>query len=239
MHADALPPRHDGNLVVPSVPGVALIRHDGYAAAGRPDPHPGGPVEQVRIAWTPGMFLRTGEVVMLSGTDPAGMTAERLGAVLAVTPAEQQSARSTVGDAGRGRKAEAVEALAPLAGYAAEQARQSLPWSPGRNGVTERQRFALEESEDGILIRDPSGRGLLLVTPYISWGAGRNAGDRHGVRRVLAITTRPAPGMGSWEAEDVRVMVSASAHDVAKEILRAYEALRAHTPAPLAPSRGQ
>jgi hypothetical protein len=223
----AQPPRHNDNMVVASIPGVAIIRHDGYAATGRPDPHPSGPVEQVRIAWTPGMFLRTGEVVMLTGTDPAGMTTERLGPVLNVSSAERQTARDTVGEQGRGRKAEAVELLGGLVGYAAEQARESLPWARGKNDVMEHERFALDEFEDGILIRDPSGPALLLVTPYISWGAGRTAGDRHGARRVLAVITRPTTGMAAWEAQDVRMMISPAAHDVAKEILSAHRTLSA------------
>jgi hypothetical protein len=211
--------------VVSSISGVARIRHDGYAATGRPDPHPGGPVEQVRIAWTPGMLLRTGEVVMLTGTDPAGMIAERLGPVLNVSSAEQQTARDTVGEPGRGRKAEAVELLGGLVGSAAEQARESLPWVRGKNDVMEHQRFVLEEFEDGILVRDPSTPALVLVTPYISWGAGRAAGNRHGARRVLAVITQPTTGMAAWEAEDVRMMTSPSAHDVAKEILAAHHTL--------------
>jgi hypothetical protein len=222
-----MPPRHNATLSEPSVPGIAMVRHDAYAVTGRPDPNPGGPVDRVRIAWTPGMFLRTGEVVRFTGTRSSGMITERLGPVLGVSQTERQAALADLGDLGRVQGAEAVELLGNLAFYATTQASESLPVGPGQDGVMQHQQFGREGFEDGILIRDPSGRTIVLLTPYISWGAARSAGDRHGVRRVLAIVTQPGPQQEAFDSQDVRVMLTPSAADVAQEIVTVHAAIGA------------
>ena len=68
----SLPERADARIL-PSIPGVALIRHDAYAATGRPDPHPQSAAEQVRIAWTsPACSCARAKSSCLLGPTPPG-----------------------------------------------------------------------------------------------------------------------------------------------------------------------
>ena len=56
----------------PAKPGIARFRHDAYAAVGRIDPTPQAAEELVKIAWQEGIYLRTGEVVIMADTAPDG-----------------------------------------------------------------------------------------------------------------------------------------------------------------------
>jgi hypothetical protein len=217
-----------GVVVVPpysrdrQLPGAIHMRADAYQVVGRQQPPATGAPEYARIPWQAQQFFRSGEVVTLEDTVPdthhrdatirstGGFVAKRLGQSLPVDAREREAAFAFLdipasyyprpGSTAMG--SEGYE-LAPERAY---------PFTGAVHDAlrTVRDSLVARESEDGVLVTEADGTGLVLFTPYLSFGDAKAAGARTGARRVVAVDLDPNSTMQGWAADDV---VVTKAHD--------------------------
>lgn len=194
------------------IPGAVHVRPDAYTAAGRrAAPNLSGS-DYVKIIWQPSSGMRTGEVVLLEGTDPQGMVPQRLRVSLPVSRDEQKAGRELIGER-TDWASDAVERLQGVVGSAVG----------GMSDV--RPPLAVQEHEDGMLVVEADGTRLVLVTLYTSWGDGMAAAKRTGARRVLALYTKePGSTMTDFSDETVVVTSQGDASSIERHI-RAVRAL--------------
>lgn len=165
------PPTGKGRLRI----GMARLRHDAYAAAGRADPRPSATPEYVQIGWEPQTYLRPGEVVMVRSTTSSGLVVDRVGASLPVVQDERDSALRLLGVKEDEYRPEIVETLGPLVQDAVA------------GGMRYEPPLKLVFSEDGVLVSEKDGTKLVLFTftDFDFVGAGIRR-ERVGAPRVVA-----------------------------------------------------
>jgi hypothetical protein len=199
-----LPPQAWANRVR-SRPGVIRIRGDAYSAAGRAVP-PGGASEYVKLAYQKHTYLRPGEVVMVTETQPTGVVVDRLGPELAVSPEERQTALQMLGMKENEYDPEAGEFLYPYVSHAL--------------GVLRDEPLKLTLSEDGVLVSHADGSKLVLFAPLSpgDWRHGAKRRDRVGARKVVLINWNPQIEARPEREPGIVVLVRSDAYTLAEEI---------------------
>jgi hypothetical protein len=89
--------------------------------------------------------------------------------------------------------------------------------------------LVVRDSEDGVLVSEADGFGLVLFAAYLSWGEAREAGKRTGARRVVAVETDPASMVEESAAQDVVVTKRHDEGSISAQI-RAVRALAGRGP---------
>lgn len=217
-----LPPFWSLNQSHP-LPGVVHIRADAYQAAGRQKPRQAGAPSYVAIEWQGESNLLTGDVVILADTSPdrsgvsyghedtyraGGLLPKRLGPLLGVDATERAAALAFL----------RLDAAAyPSAGSAVVGERPDLDKLPDRarpfasavlaavESLHAQPPIVVSESEDGVLVREADGTGLVLFTVYTSWGEAKKTQLRTGVRRVVAIELHPSNTFEDFADKDIVV----------------------------------
>ena len=179
--------------------GVIRLRHDAYPAVGRTDPAPTGAQDYMKIIWEPGLFLRPGEVVIVSSTSPNGLRVERLGPALAVAKDERTSAFQLLRFTEAEYEPELAQELVEVVWFALNSEMKNEP-----------PPLQLTPSEDGVLVSEANGKKLVLFTRVTSDGLKgvRLRRDRSGASRVVAFG--PLQGVAA-EFQEAGVVVTA--HD--------------------------
>jgi len=159
-------------------PGVIRTRADAFTAAGRAVPEQFSP-DYAKLAYQQHTFLRPGEVVMVSETEPTGVVVDRLGPELGVGMGERQTAMQMLGIKENEYEPEAGAALEPYVSHALAVLRD------------EPLKYTLHE--DGVLVSHADGSKLVLFAPLTAgdWRYGAKRRDRVGARKVVLINWNP------------------------------------------------
>jgi hypothetical protein len=186
-----VPPRHRENSTR-FEPGVVHLRHDTYAATGRVDPEQYVD-EYLEIAHQPGVFLRTGEVVIVDATTSSMVTASRTGREVRTSETEQQVARRMLGI--KSFTPEAADTRAPLVARGLKE--EGLP-------------VTVTSTEDGALVVDPEGRPVILFAPHTDVVEAEGRLERTGALRVVAIGMDPRHAVSDYRSARVLVTTGSS-----------------------------
>ena len=165
----------------------------------------------------------------MADTSPDGLLARRMNRSLSVSSREREDAFAALGEKSEYFVPEAAEAVGDIVWYAVGEAVKTLPRTPtgkGEQAVMQPYGLTLSKSEDGVLVSEPTGKAVILFTPYESWGSARNAGNRAGTKRVVAIVLGSAlASMQEFESGDVLVTKQSDDAFLARQILEARRAL--------------
>jgi hypothetical protein len=186
-------------------PGVVRTRDDAYTAAGRAAPQQGLGV-YAKLSYQQHMFLRPGEVVMISEIEPTGVVVERLGPELSVGIGERQTAMQMLGIKENEYEPEAGEVL--------------FPYVSNALGVLRDEPLKLSESEDGVLVSHADGTKLVLFAPLTpgDWRAGATRRDRVGARKVVLINWNRQIEARAAREPGIVVLLQSDAYALADEI---------------------
>ena len=196
MGVVVVPPRRPGH-VRGWDRGVIKLRHDAYAAAGRPDPDPKAAEEHRLITWAQGAYLRPGEVVMVTGTTNAAVGVERMGREVGVTDQERASAMQFAGIEPATYVPEAADQIMPVVAG-------GVAYDPELKG-----RVKLAATHDGVLVSDVDGARLVLICPMTDpWLAdARTRRARSGAARAVVVKLDPG-GIPAFDYRDGQVTLT-------------------------------
>jgi hypothetical protein len=215
-----VPPRRPGHIRGWDR-GVIKLRHDAYAAAGRPDPEPAAAEEQRLISWAQGAYLRPGEVVMVTGTTNASVTVERMGREVGVSDEERRAAMKFAGIEPETYEPEAAAQLHPIID-------SGIAYADDLKG-----KVKSAATYDGVLVSELDGTKLVLFCPMTAGmiDDARVRRARTGAARAVIVKLDPG-GIPTYDYSDAQVTMTkdASASGLASQI-RSTRAQTVKTPA--------
>lgn len=191
-----VPPRRPGHIRGWDR-GVIKLRHDAYAAVGRPDPEPAAAEEQRLITWAQGAYLRPGDVGMVTGTTSAAVSVERLGREVGVSEDERRAAMKFAG-------------IEP-ATYEPEASTQLQPVIDGGIAYADDLKGKVKSAGtyDGVLVSEIGGTKLVLFCPMTGGvlADARVRRARSGAARAVIVPLDPG-GVQPWDYDDGQVAMT-------------------------------